>query len=78
MTIKTIPFDRRKECSKWKEIEQESKVPVEIFFSDLGALGQRRLNENSNRIVRQDLPIDSLTKKGNNIAIESLRHVEQS
>ena len=56
VTIKTITFYRGKECSKWKEIEQESKVPVEIFFSDPGAPGQRGLNENSNSIVRQDLP----------------------
>ena len=56
MTIKTITFDRGKEFSKWKEIEQESKVPVEIFFSNPGVPGQRGLNENSNSIVRQDLP----------------------
>lgn len=55
-TIKTVTFDRGKEFSKWNEIEQESKVPVEIFFSDSGAPGQRGLNKNSNSIVRQDLP----------------------
>ena len=55
-TIKTITFDRGKEFSKWKEIEQESQTSIEIFFSDPGAPGQRGLNENSNSIVRQDLP----------------------
>lgn len=54
--VSTITFDRGKEFSKWKEIEQESKIPIEIFFSDPGAPGQRGLNENSNSIVRQDLP----------------------
>lgn len=54
--IKTITFDRGKEFSRWKEIEQESKIPLEIYFSDPGAPGQRGLNENSNSIVRQDLP----------------------
>ena len=52
----TITFDRGKEFSKWKEIEQESKIPIEIYFSDSGVPGQRGLNENSNSIVRQDLP----------------------
>ena len=47
-----ITFDRGKEFSKWKKIEQESQVPVEIFFSDPGAPGQQGLNENSNSIVR--------------------------
>ena len=56
VTIKTITFDCGKEFSRWKEIEQESKIPLEIYFSDPGAPGQRGLNENSNRIVRQDLP----------------------
>lgn len=54
--IKTITFDRGKEFSKWKDIEQESKRPLEIYFSDPGAPGQRGLNENSNRSIRQDLP----------------------
>ena len=54
--ITTITFDRGKEFSKWREIEQESKNTVEIYFSDPGAPGQRGLNENSNSIVRQDLP----------------------
>ena len=56
IAIKSITFDRGKEFAKWKEIEQESQVPLEIFFSDPGAPGQRGLNENSNSIVRQDLP----------------------
>ena len=53
MTLKTITFDRGKEFSKWKEIEQESQVSVEIFVSDPGAPEQRGLNENSNSMVRQ-------------------------
>lgn len=40
MSIKTITFDRGKEFSKWKEIEQESKRLLEIYFSDPGAPGQ--------------------------------------
>lgn len=56
ISLKTITFDRGKEFSKWNEIEQESKISVEIYFSDPGAPGQRGLNENSNSIVRQDLP----------------------
>lgn len=51
--IKTITFDRGKEFSKWKEVEQESSIPVDILFSDLGALGQRGLNENSHNSGRQ-------------------------
>ena len=54
--IKIITFDRGKEFSRWKEIEQKSKLPLEIYFSDPGAPGQRGLNDNSNSIVRQDLP----------------------
>ena len=46
-----MTFDRGKEFSKWKEIEQESKIPLEIYFSDPGAPGQRSLNENSNSIT---------------------------
>ena len=56
MSIKTITFDRGKEFSKWKEIEQESKRLLEIYFSDPGAPGQWGLNGNSNSIIRQDLP----------------------
>ncbi|QVK17900.1 IS30 family transposase [Mycoplasmatota bacterium] len=54
--IITITFDRGKEFSKWKEIEQESLVDVGIYFGDPGSPGQRGLNENSNGIVRKDLP----------------------
>ena len=50
--IKTMTFDRGKEFSKWKEFEQESKIPLAIYFSDLGAPGQRGLNKNSNSMVR--------------------------
>ena len=49
-------FDRGKKFSKRKEIEQESKIPLEIYFSDPWASGKRGLNENLNNIVRQDLP----------------------
>ncbi|QVK18545.1 IS30 family transposase [Mycoplasmatota bacterium] len=54
--IITITFDRGKEFSKWKEIEQESLVDTGIYFGDPGSPGQRGLNENSNGIVRKDLP----------------------
>ena len=51
-----ITFNRGKEFSKWKEIKQESKIPLEIFVIDPGAPGQQGLNKNSNSIVRQDRP----------------------
>ena len=75
ISIKTMTFDRGKEFSKWKEIEQESKIPVEIYFSDPGAPGQRGLNENSNSIIRKDLPKSTdlsvhSQKKLNEIAIK--------
>lgn len=54
--ISTITFDRGKEFSKWSEIEKDSLVDVEIYFGDPGSPGQRGLNENSNGIVRKDLP----------------------
>lgn len=54
--ISTITFDRGKEFSKWKQIEKESFVDVEIYFGDPGSPGQRGLNENSNGIIRKDLP----------------------
>lgn len=52
--IKTIVFDRGKEFAKWKEMESLERC--EIYFSDAGSPGQRGLNENSNGIVRKDLP----------------------
>lgn len=52
--IKTIIFDRGKEFAKWKEMESLERC--EIYFSDAGSPGQRGLNENSNGIVRKDLP----------------------
>jgi IS30 family transposase len=54
--ITTITFDRGKEFSKWSEIENDSSTNVEIYFGDPGSPGQRGLNENSNGIVRKDLP----------------------
>lgn len=54
--ISTIAFDRGKEFSKWVEIEKESPIDVEIYFGDPGSPGQMGLNENSNEIVRKDLP----------------------
>ena len=54
--IKTITFNRGKKFSKWQEIEHESQIDLEIFFSDPRSPGQRGLNKNSNHIVRQDLP----------------------
>lgn len=52
--VKSIIFDRGKEFAKWKEMEESTKI--DIFFSDPGSPGQRGLNENSNGIVRKDLP----------------------
>ena len=52
--VKTITFDRGKEFAKWKELEELNRG--EIYFSDPGSPGQRGLNENSNGIVRRDLP----------------------
>lgn len=54
--VSTITFDRGKEFSRWSDIEKDSLVNVEIYFGDPGSLGQRGLNENSNGIVRKDLP----------------------
>ncbi len=54
--ISTITFDRGKEFSKWSDIEKDSSVNIEIYFGDPGSPGQRGLNENSNGIVRKDLP----------------------
>lgn len=82
--IKTITFDRGKEFSKWEQIEKESKIPVEIYFGDPGSPGQRGLNENSNGIVRKDLPkstdlskhsqerLNEIANKWNNIPRKSL------
>lgn len=76
--IKTITFDRGKEFSKWSEVE-ETKEGLEIYFGDPGSPGQRGLNENSNGIVRKDLPkstdlskysqdeLDRISEKWNNI-----------
>ncbi len=36
--------------------EKDSSVNIEIYFGDPGSPGQRGLNENSNGIVRKDLP----------------------
>ncbi|MDY3000933.1 MAG: IS30 family transposase, partial [Romboutsia timonensis] len=54
--ISTITFYRVKEFSKWSDIEKDSSVNIEIYFGDPGSPGQRGLNENSNGIVRKDLP----------------------
>ena len=76
--IKTITFDRVKEFSKWSEIEKTNEK-LEIYFGDPGSPGQRGLNENSNGIVRKDLPkstdlskysqeeLDRISEKWNNI-----------
>lgn len=84
--IKTITFDRGKEFSKWEEIEKESKISVEIYFGDPGSPGQRGLNENSNGIVRKDLPkstdlsihsqerLNEIANKWNNIPRKSLNY----
>ncbi|MFN8605665.1 MAG: IS30 family transposase [Romboutsia timonensis] len=54
--ISTITFDRGKEFSKWSDIEKDSSVNIEIYFETLDLSGQKRANENSNGIVRKDLP----------------------
>lgn len=69
--IKTMTFDRGKEFSKWKEIEQESKILLGIYFSSPGAPGQRGLNEVSNSIVRQDLP------KSTNLSVHSQKKLNE-
>lgn len=76
--IKTITFDRGKVFSKWQEIEHKSKIDLEIFFSDPGSPGQGGLNENLDRIVRQDLPkstdLSVYTQEGlNNIEMKDNR-----
>lgn len=82
--VTTITFDRGKEFSKWQEIENESLVDVNIYFGDPGSPGQRGLNENSNGIVRKDLPkstdlsvytqqqLNIIADKWNNIPRKSL------
>ena len=45
-----------KSFQKWSDIEKDSSVNIEIYFGDPGSPGQRGLNENSNGIVRKDLP----------------------
>ena len=52
-TIKTITFDRGKEFSKWKKLENICKIKV--YFLDSGCPGQRGLNENNNGILRRSL-----------------------
>ncbi len=52
--VKTITFDRGKEFSRWHDMETSGET--EVYFSDPGSPGQRGLNENSNGIVRKDLP----------------------
>lgn len=63
--VKSIIFDRGKEFAKWKNIE-ESTI-IDVFFNDLGSPGQRGFNENSNGIVRKNLPkINRFIKKQSN------------
>jgi len=82
--IKTITFDRGKEFSRWKEIEEATSL--EIYFGDPGSPGQRGLNENSNGIVRKDLPkktdlsvhsqaeLNKIADKWNNIPRKILKY----
>ena len=76
--VKSITFDRGKEFSQWLEIEKTVE-DLNIYFADAGSPGQRGLNENSNGIVRKDLPkstdlsiytqeeLDAISNKWNNI-----------
>ena len=80
---KPITYDWGKEFSKWKEIEQERKISFETYFSNSGVPRQWGLNEDSNGMVWRDLlkSTDLSTysqKKLNEIAIESIRHIERS
>jgi len=79
-SIKSIIFDRGKEFSKWKELE--NSTGIDIFFSDPGSPGQRGLNENSNGIVRKDLPKSTdlskhSQKELNEIAINGIQSLEK-
>ena len=85
--VNTITFDRGKEFSKWREIEKESHMGVGVFFSDPGSPGQRGLNENSNGLVRKELPkstdlsqytqheLNEIAKKYNSIPRKSLGYL---
>ena len=84
--IKTITFDRGKEFSKWLEIE-DKKEGLKVYFADAGSPGQRGLNENSNGIVRKDLPkstdlsiysqeeLNEIANKWNNIPRKILNYL---
>ena len=50
--FKLITFDCRKEFSNWKSISNAHDI--DIFFVDLGCLGQRGLNEHSNGLLRRN------------------------
>jgi len=71
-SVKSIIFDRGKEFAKWKEIEKSTKI--NIFFSDPGSPGQRGLNENSNGIVRKDLPKSTDLSKHSQIKLNEVAH----
>lgn len=81
--FKSLAFDCGKEFSNWKEIANERDIA--IYFCDPGTPSQRPLNENSNRILRQNgLPkemdfnhvnesfIQSVSNKRNQIPRRSL------
>ena len=82
--VKTVTFDRGKEFARWKEIEEATSL--EIYFGDPGSPGQRGLNENSNGIVRKDLPkgedlskysqeeLNKIADKWNNIPRKILKY----
>lgn len=86
--LKTIVFDRGKEFAKWQEMEALGRC--EIYFSDPGSPGQRGLNENSNGIVRKDLPkstdlskysqkqLNEIAEKWNRIPRKSLGYFSPS
>ena len=54
--ISTITFDRGKEFSKWSDIEKIVQLILKSTLQETWITRSRGLNENSNGIVRKDLP----------------------
>ena len=82
--LKTFTTDRGKEFACYKEVE---KLNIKVYFADAGSPGQRGLNENSNGIVRKDLPkstdlsiysqeeLNEIANKWNNIPRKILNYL---